>query len=400
MAGKNGFSVAFFYPHPLCEVLGGTERVTCTLADALERRGHKVFFVAYEESCGRRVCENADYARQHFIPRREIRKAFPHFVREHEIACVVYQDGAVPLPFSRLRGLGCRLVVALHYPPDFYTEDYWKIFLEKRLPRPLKPLAGFFIKTPLNALGLALLRRRIGRVYSASLAECDAFVLLSKRFFPRFRELLGEKSFEAFRKKIHAIPNPSVLAAVPAGTRKKRELLYVGRLENNQKRVDLLLRIWSCLEAEFPEWRLRIVGSGPDAEGLRTLAGTLGLTRASFEGFRDPVPYYRNAAIFCMTSRYEGFGLVLTEAMSAGCVPVAFLSEKTAVFEDIVADGESGVLVPEGDCEGYARALASLMRDAALRERLSVAARERAAAFAPEKIAERWEEFFPKRTFE
>ncbi len=397
MAGENGCAFAFFYPHPLCEVLGGTERVTCTLAEALERRGHKVFFVAYEESRGCRVCENADYARQHFIPRREIRKAFPRFVREREIACVVYQDGAVPLPFSRLRELGCRLVVALHYPPDFYTEDYWKIFLEKRLPRPLKPLAGFFRKTPLNALGIALLRRRIGRVYAASLAECDAFVLLSEKFFPRFRELLGEKSFAAFRKKIHSIPNPSVPVAVPAGRRKKRELLYVGRLENGAKRVDLLLRIWSRLEAEFPEWRLRIVGDGPDAEGLRTFAGTLGLARASFEGFRDPAPYYRDAAIFCMTSRYEGFGLVLTEAMSAGCVPVAFLSEKTAVFEDIVADGESGVLVPEGDCEGYARALARLMRDAALRERLSAAARERAAVFAPEKIAERWEEFLPKK---
>ena len=382
-------NIAFFYPYPLCEVRGGTERVSCTLADELVQRGHRVFFVAYAET----RAGNAD-TRQHYIPRREIRAGMLRFIKEHKIDCVVYQDGAVPLPFEIPQNLNCRLVVALHYPPDFYTDDYWMKFLSKRLPRPLKPLARIFRRTPLNALGIALLRRRIGRVYAASLAACDAFVLLSARFLPRFRELVGNRVPASEYEKVRAIPNPSVPVAVSPGTEKKRELLFVGRLENGAKRVDLLLKIWASLETRFPEWTLRIVGNGPDAANLRALAGTLGLNRARFEGFCDPMPYYANASIFCMTSSYEGFGLVLAESMGAGCVPVAFLSGKTAVFEDIISTGENGILVPEGDIDRYTEALAELMRNPVLRERLSVAATRKATDFSPKKIAECWDALF------
>ena len=387
-------NIAFFFPYPLCEVLGGTERVSCTLADELVQRGHEVFFVAYEDAKGRRACEGADYSRQYFISRKNIRQAFPLFIKEHKIEWVIYQDGAVPLPFSIPRELDCRLSVVLHYAPDFYTQDYWKNFLERRLPRPLKRLGEIFRRTPLNTLGLWLLRWRIGRVYAKLLRSCDRFVLLSAHFSPCFRALVGNRVPASEYEKVRAIPNPSVPVAVSPGTEKKRELLFVGRLENGQKRVDLLLKIWASLETRFPEWTLRIVGNGPDAANLRALAGTLGLNRARFEGFCDPMPYYANASIFCMTSSYEGFGLVLAESMGAGCVPVAFLSGKTAVFEDIISTGENGILVPEGDIDRYTEALAELMSDSALRERLSVAATRKATDFSPKKIAECWDALF------
>lgn len=121
-------------------------------------------------------------------------------------------------------------------------------------------------------------------------------------------------------------------------------------------------------------------------------AGTLGLERVSFEGFCAPAPYYRDAAIFCMTSAFEGFPMVLLEAAAFGCVPVAF--DSYAAVRDIIDDGENGVLVSAFDLDAYTETLAQLMRDDALRERLALAARGRVAEFSPDKIAARWEALF------
>lgn len=152
------------------------------------------------------------------------------------------------------------------------------------------------------------------------------------------------------------------------------------------------MKIWVRLEARFPDWRLRIVGDGPDAGKLKALAGTLRLERASFEGFRDPAPFYRDAAILCMTSAFEGFSMVLLEAAAFGCVLAAF--DSYASVTDVIAHGENGILVPAFDCGRYADELARTMSDSSLRERLALAARERVADFSADKIAARWEALF------
>ncbi len=157
------------------------------------------------------------------------------------------------------------------------------------------------------------------------------------------------------------------------------------------KQPQLLLKIWAKLEPKFPDWSLKMVGGGHEFESIRALAGTLGLKRVSFEGFQKPESYYRDASIFCMTSAYEGWGLVLVEAAAFGCVPVAF--DSFAAVYDIIADGENGKLVPAFDLEKYAVTLAELMRDNALRERLVRNALRDVEQFSKEKIYARWEKF-------
>lgn len=215
----------------------------------------------------------------------------------------------------------------------------------------------------------------------------DRFVLLSEKFFPSF---LPAKFFP---RKVCAIPNPASFGAeAVALSAKQKELLFVGRLENGQKRVDLLLKIWATLEKRFPDWSLRIVGDGPSAGTLREFANSLGVRRVFFEGRRDPKPYYRNASVFCMTSAFEGWGMTLVEASAFGCVPVAF--DSYASVSDIISHGNNGILVPAFDCEKYAAELSRLMLDADWRIRLGTAARERIKDFSPEKIVARWEALF------
>lgn len=292
--------------------------------------------------------------------------------------------GNCRVPFS-LKNLPCRLFCVWHNAPNYRLETYAERLAEKlRVPAFLR---GIFLSPPMRFCIRRAYEFYRSRAFFYACARAEKFVLLSEKFISAFPPA------KKFPRKVCAIPNPASFAPVENPlAEKKRELLFVGRLENGQKRVDLLLRIWARLEARFPEWRLRIVGDGPDVGMLRELAGTLGLERVSFEGFCAPAPYYRDAAIFCMTSAFEGFPMVLLEAAAFGCVPVAF--DSYAAVRDIIDDGENGVLVSAFDLDAYTETLAQLMRDDALRERLALAARGRVAEFSPDKIAARWEALF------
>ncbi len=368
-------NICFFnLTEPAGEKVGnGVVRVAATLAVVLRERGHRVeFYGAPPKSSLKKLGVSAG-------------THFRNFLRERKIDVAVWQMGSCRVPFS-LKNLPCRLIAVWHNAPNFRNEDYALRLCESYKIR-ARPLRRIFLSR--------LARSAIQRVYEIYRSRAfdytcgcsDRFVLLSEKFIPDFPPA------RAFPQKIRAIANPAPYAPQSVDfSKKKKDLLFVGRLNNGQKRLDLLLKIWARLEARFPEWRLRIVGDGPDAGRLKRLAGTLRLERASFEGFRDPAPFYRDAAIFCMTSAFEGFPMVLVEAAAFGCVPVAF--DSFAAVHDIIDDGENGILVPAFDLDKYAETLAELMSDDALRERLALAARERVANFSADKIAARWEALF------
>lgn len=182
-------------------------------------------------------------------------------------------------------------------------------------------------------------------------------------------------------------------AAQPKG----REVLYVGRLTPTDKRVDRLLRVWKRVSDDFPGWRLRIVGDGPERDNLEDMSAGMGLERVTFEGFRDPVTYYASASVVAMTSSFEGWPGAMVEALAAGCRPIAF--NCGGGMEEILSGGR-GTLVEPFDEEAYAGALATLMRnheteaDKGALPPEELPAREDItawlAALSPEAAADRW----------
>jgi glycosyltransferase involved in cell wall biosynthesis len=139
----------------------------------------------------------------------------------------------------------------------------------------------------------------------------------------------------------------------------------------------------------LPDWRLEVVGDGPDR--ARYEASLAGVPRVVFHGFQDPAPFYAKAKILVLTSDFEGFGLVLVEAMSAGCVPVV-LDSFAAVHDIIDGANGNGVLVPAPfDERRFAASLAALMRDAPRLASLSAAARKTSRNFSVASIVDKWE---------
>jgi glycosyltransferase involved in cell wall biosynthesis len=139
--------------------------------------------------------------------------------------------------------------------------------------------------------------------------------------------------------------------------------LAIGRL-CPQKGFDILIKIWSKLSNDIKQsWRLDIVGSGPDEDSLRDQINELGLNEnisivAPQKNIED---IYRSHSIFCLTSRYEGFALVLSEAMSLGLSVIAF--DCPCGPSDFINDGHNGYIVLPYDIETYVSKLNRLLSD-------------------------------------
>jgi glycosyltransferase involved in cell wall biosynthesis len=164
-------------------------------------------------------------------------------------------------------------------------------------------------------------------------------------------------------------------------------IVAVGRLIE-QKDHATLLRAFAAVRSERPEAHLAILGWGRLEAELRTLVHELGLDgSAHVLGRVEPRDWLARADVFAHTSRWEGFGLVLLEAMLAGLPVVA---TRVSAVPEIVADGETGVLVPAGDAAAVAAGLAQLLGDAGLRTRLGDAGRRRAhEEFSVERMTSR-----------
>ena len=166
-------------------------------------------------------------------------------------------------------------------------------------------------------------------------------------------------------------PTPAE-ASIPGGV---PLVLAVGRLIE-QKDHGTMLRAFARVREEHPETRLAILGSGPLEAETRTLAASLGISDAvALPGRTEIRDWLDRADVFVHTSRWEGFGIVLLEAMLVG-LPIVATS--VSAVPEVVADGKTGALVDAGDVAGVARELSRLLGDEELRRQLGEAGRERA----------------------
>lgn len=165
--------------------------------------------------------------------------------------------------------------------------------------------------------------------------------------------------------------------------------LAVGRL-THPKGYDWLLEAWSIVEECISDWKLVIVGSGEDDKMLKAKMNFLKLKYVNFVGHTDDVgAYYSKGSCFVLSSRYEGFPMVLLEAEASG-LPVVSFDCKTGP-RDLVVDGKTGYLVEDTNIQALAQAMIRFTKDKDTAERMSIEAKKFVSQFNLEAITDKWE---------
>lgn len=211
----------------------------------------------------------------------------------------------------------------------------------------------------------------------------DCILVLSKEDMGYYRENLN------IRGLLRQIYNPTPFEHQPPKEKETKTVLAVGRLVQ-LKGYDMLLQSWSMLEGKHPDWQLVIVGDGEEKAALTQIVADKHLERVTFAGHVENVQeYYQNASVYALTSRCEGFAMVLLEAM-AFANPVVAYTVKAGVAEMVIPN-VCGFQVEPFDTEDYARKLELLMTQDELRRRMGEAAQKHTEQFSHERILDCWE---------
>lgn len=373
-------------------VYGGGETITVTLSNEFVRRGHNVFIAyTYYNTIDPMPYSLADKIKSKKLFTIEGYKKtdidqLRQYIIDNDIDIMINQWGNTTLCDLARKGTKCKFITCWHLSVllPLGDEKNWK----RRLAQPI--------------LGKKFFERR-WRNYQMknhlnNYNRSDKYVFLAKSFEEEYRQLSG---IDDKANKFYAINNPLTYHYsydMAQYESKKKEVLYVGRIYEYQKRVSYVLKIWKLIENEqqFNDWALKIVGDGPDKKASENLATELGLKRVSFEGFKDPKPYYLDSSIFMMTSAMEGFGMTLVEAQQYGVVPLAM--DTYSSLHEIIENGKNGVIIQDNDLNGYAKAIEKLMTDTAYRKQIAENGLKTCKKFTVEHIADEWEHLFNEMT--
>ena len=344
--------------------IGGAEKMTLVLADELRQRGMRTVV----------LCKNfhpelmPEDSHIHVIQYRHKTKKLKSadeiidYIKKEKIQVLTFVVWAPHYVNYIRQNTNCKIVFANHGMP--FWEAASKKDKKRRLAfgKTIDRLKWYFYYHWKCDISHAY-DKKVHERYRKCLTEVDAYTVLCEAYRDEIADTLQLN--RSLRDKIYVIPNYQEPNEHPQ-LEKEKVVLFVGRLTYADKRVDRLLRIWKRVEEQVPEWRLEIVGDGDEEENLKTQAAELQLTRVKFEGRQQPQPYYDRAAIFCLTSSSEGWGLVITEAQTNGVVPIAFAC--SAGTETLISpSGINGILVAPFDEEEYSEQLLKLIQDESLR---------------------------------
>jgi len=215
------------------------------------------------------------------------------------------------------------------------------------------------------------------------LKRLDKFIVLTEEDKASWTEL----------SNVEVIPDPLAFDVAEVSPLKAKRVIAVGRYVY-QKGFDLLLQAWAKIEKLFPDWELAIYGMG-DRSPYENLARQLGvdMNRCHLNGSTQNIrKEYLESSLFVFSSRFEGFGMVLIEAMACGLPVVSF--DCPCGPKDIVSHDEDGLLVPSGDIDKLANAMSQLMDSYELRHQMAKNAICNVRRFQIDEIADRWQLLF------
>lgn len=363
--------------------IGGVQTVTHVLANKFVQEGHNCNVLSLTPLKGEKIYPilkekvGVSVIDTHILNQKETITQLRDFLIDKNISIIINQSGhlhkTIALIKKGSKGLNIKIISVLHNTPSFGLKFRYKHNITDRL------------EYYMNILKLAYSYRK---VYKNS----DLYILLSESFISELKNISKLNNL----KKIKAISNPITIdneGFVYDFERKEKQIIFVGRLDYTQKRIERILNVWSRIQSEYKDWTLTIVGDGPDMPRLKKITANNNIQSVEFVGFENPKPFYEKASILLLTSDYEGFSLAITESMSFGVIPVVYGSYSAAYH--IISDNYSGMISKPNkgfDEEDFANKLKTLLSSVTKRKEFSQNALNDSKKYSLNNICEKWRE--------
>lgn len=194
--------------------------------------------------------------------------------------------------------------------------------------------------------------------------------------------------FSKYLGNVIKISNPLSFSCSEKADLNSKKIMAAGRLEH-QKGFDLLIDIFEKVNRSSPGWELHIYGVGTCEKFLTDKINQHALNNVKLMGNVDYIQqYYPKYSIFAFSSRFEGFGMVLLEAMECGLPCISF--DCPTGPSEILGDGKYGILVENGNLTKFSAELADLMSDEGKRIKFSNLSKSRAQEFNIDKVFDEW----------
>lgn len=365
---------------------GGISTVTNIIASGLIKRNHRVYILLSKKINIEQYASSAS-ANSINLPDTELfSKSNIEFlnqlIKEKQISIIINQWGLFePLQFiDSISNKNIPRISVLHSNPLLNLDSLFRdsmILRDSTFIEKLKRIARFLLFPKIKN---QFFNDRVSHL--KNIEKGGSFIVTLS---PSYSKII-ENIIPRYASKITSIPNPTVYDSVKI-TKKEKIVLFTGRLNEREKRVISLIRIWRKICKKHSDWKLVILGDGPDRQKLEKEA--LNIPNIEFRGFINPQEFYEKSSIFCLTSAFEGFPMSLIEAMQHGCVPISYDSFP-AVY-DIITHNHDGIVVPNNQTKIFIKSLDNLIENEDLRTKLSTNARSSVQKFNKENIIDKWE---------
>ena len=360
---------------------GGTERVYSNLSPFFRKQGLGVYaYYFIQSSFDNKHCYNDIFRGTDKNSTSKTYKELKLLVNKWSIQCIICSSPSPVLMKVAEKLSGVMVYHHVHNVPSvLFDNDRLRFFERLNIDN--------WVTVKLSHLYMKI---KYSPIFNMVKKNKHKVILLSDSFRSDFKSM-----FRFPDNLISAIANPFHIDELFDGVNVERGkiLLYVGRLSERQKNVSSLLRIWKVVQERLKDYKLVIVGDGPDRKKYEDMAETMNLSRINFVGFQVPSYWYKTSSTLLMTSRYEGFPMVLVEAMQYGCVPFAYNSYLS--LSDIIDDGVNGFnITPFDEKEYVEKLLVFLQSPVDIQKKIRQASIEKVKQFDVNVVGEKWIDLF------
>ena len=386
-------NIMFVANFPIVPHRGGVQRVTNVLSKEMLKRGHKVIFLCDTKSTI--IDSDGFVCPQLFIDvKSENEKSFRLSLAEiidkysiDRVICQAFNESIAKIITNLPKKLKDKVVTCSHVMP--FECD--RLTRKRLLHNPHGNFRQIIFKCA-SLIFPSIARKFFSNYEKRCLLSCLPLTtkacFLSEKFFPLVTKHIPDAPIDKFV----AIGNPNtfpVQDTVPGERTRENALLWVGRMEDAQKNIAGFLKMWELFSKSHPDWKAYVVGDGSVLKKYLAKSKRGKWKNLSFEGPQaDVAKYYRKCKYFCMTSFGESWGMVITEAMTMGCVPVAMNSFPT--LTDIIDSGKSGI-VCDPSPKSMAEALEASITNHGEWKRLSAGAIEKVKQFDACIVVNKWD---------